>query len=182
MQTPSCVCVLACLLPAVARAQDGIDSISVPPRRAYQHSLSIVAQYDPSQGKTVIQIEPFPLDSLVSLSTLAALDGPRPRTPASSVVLTFWSRAPAGRYASNRSVHVVLDGTVVLDLGNAWVTPQPKQGYGEVLLKSLSLGKLLAMANASAVVIRLGASSFTLTDSQHQGLRDFASRLAPESR
>src|SRR5262245_12273541 len=112
LEAHSCVLVLWCLVPAIARAQDGIDSTSYPPRRAYQHPLSIVALYDAAQDKTVLQIEPFPLDSLVSLSTLTALDGRRPVTAASSVVLTFWSRAPAGRYASNRSVHVVLDGTV----------------------------------------------------------------------
>jgi hypothetical protein len=38
------------------------------------------------------------------------------------------------------------------------------------------------MANASTVLIRLGPSTFMLTDPQLQGLRDFASRMAPQSR
>jgi hypothetical protein len=173
---------VSCLVPPSAPAQSGIDSTTYPPRLAYRHALSIIAPYDGAQDKTVLQIEPFPLDSSVSLSALTALDGRRPVKPPSSVVLTFWSTGPVGRYAADRSVRAILNGTDSLDLGNAWLTPQPKPGYAEVLLKGLSPGKLLAMANASTVLIRLGPSTFMLTDPQLQGLRDFASRMAPQSR
>ena len=178
--------VMAVSAPLVAAsaltAQGGLDSTTYPARRAYRHALSIVAPYDAGHDKTVLQIAPFPLDSSVSLSALTALDGRRPGKPPTSVVLTFWSKGPVGRYASDRSVVAILNGTDSLSLGTAWLTPQPTPGYNEVLLQGLSPGKLLAIVNASIVSIRLGSSVFAMTDAQLQGLRDFASRMAPLSR
>jgi len=168
--------------PSALPGQARVDSTTYPARRAYHHSLSILVSYDPSQDKTVLQIEPFPLDSSVSLSALTALDGRGFGKPPTSVVLTFWSKGPVGRYASDRSVVVILNGTDSLSLGNAWLAPQPKPGYSEVLLKGLLPGKLLAIVNASTVSMRLGSSVFAITDAQLQGLRDFASRMAPLSR
>jgi hypothetical protein len=168
------------LLPVSLVSQGKIDSTSYPPRHAYRHSLRISAPYDPDQGKTVLQTEPFALDSTLALSVLAALDGRVVTKPASSgVVFTFWSTSPAGRYATDRTVSVVLSGHDTLALGKAWPVPKPKPGYNEVLLQGLSLAQFLAIANASSVTIHLGSSTSALTTEQLNGLRDFASRMAP---
>ena len=166
-------------LPAPLVSQGKVDSTSYPPRQAYRHTLRISAPYDPDQGKTVLQTKPFVLDSNLSLSMVAALDGRTVTKPATSIVFTFWSTGPAGRYAGDHSVHVVLGGRDTLNLGNAWLVPNHRAEYNEVLLKGLFLAQFLAIANASTVTIRVGPSTVPLTAAQMQGLRDFASRMAP---
>jgi hypothetical protein len=172
-----------CLLvpPAILRGQARVDSTTYPPRGAYQHPLTISAPYDGTYDKTVLQTAPFPVTPTLALSVLTAIDGRHVTKPPSSIVVTFWSSAPAGFYATSHSVRVVLNAIDSLELGNAWLSPQHDPAYTEVLLKGLSVGQLLAIANASRVSIRLGPTEFVLSNSQMQGMRDLASRMAPEA-
>lgn len=160
-------------------AQVNIDSTTYPPPRAYHHPLTITATYDPQYNKTVLRTGPFALDSTTSLSVLTALDGRTVTKAAPSVVLTFWSTAPVGHYASNHKVRVILNRSDTLDLGDAWLSPQHSPEYNDVLLKSSSLGRFLAIANASSVTFIVGPSVFPLPHAQLEGLQDFASRMAP---
>lgn len=160
-------------------AQMRIDSTTYPPPRAYTHPLMITTDYDPQYNKTVLRTEPFVLDSTISLSVLTALEGRTVIKPATSVVMTFWSTGPAGRYAPNHRVRVILNRSDTLDLGNAWLAPDHRPEYTEVLLKSSFLGQFLAIANASAVTFLVGPTTLPLSHAQVEGLRDFASRMAP---
>lgn len=171
--------VAAVLPPHLLGAQVKIDSTTYPPSRAYQHPLTITADYDPQYNKTVLKTEPFVLDSTISLSVLTALDGRTVTKPATSVVMTFWSTGPAGRYAPNHKVRVILNRSDTLDLGNAWLAPDHRPEFTEVLLKSSFLGQFLAIANASAVTFLVGPTTLPLSHAQVEGLRDFASRMAP---
>jgi hypothetical protein len=166
-------------LPLRLGAQTAIDSTTYPPHRTYLHPLTITASYDPQYNKTVLKTEPFVLDSSISLSVLTALEGRTVTKSASSIVLTFWSTGPAGRYAPNHKIRVILNRSDTLDLGNAWLAPEHRPEYTEVLLKGSFLGQFLAIANASAVTFVVGPSALPLTHAQVEGLRDFASRMAP---
>jgi hypothetical protein len=113
------------------------------------------------------------------MSVLSALDGRVVVTPATEAVFTFWSTAPAGLYASDRRVVALLNGRDTVDLGKAWLTPTPRPGYNEILLKGAFLGQLLSMVNSKTVVLSIGPTSIQLNDTQLAVLRDFASRMAP---
>jgi hypothetical protein len=139
----------------------------------------IVAPYDSDQNKTILQTAPFPLSSSLFISVLTALDGRVVVTPAPNAVFTFWSTAPAGLYAANSRVSALLDETDTLDLGKAWLTPNPRPGYTEILLKGAFLGQFLSIVNAKTVVLTIGPTSIRLSDTQLAVLRDFASRMAP---
>ena len=166
-------------LPVTALAQVPRDSTHYPPRAQYPHSVAILAPYDSDQNKTVLQTAPFSLTSSLSISVLSALDGKVVVTPAPNVVFTFWSTAPGGLYASNTRVLALLNDTDTLDLGKAWLTPNPRPGYTEVLLKGALLGQFLSIVNSKTVVLSIGPTTQRLTDTQLAILRDFASRMAP---
>jgi hypothetical protein len=170
---------LLLLLPSALAAQGEIDSTSYPPRQTYAHSFPVTSAYDAAQDKTVLQVGPFALDSTVSVSVLTALDGQRVTKPATSIILTFWSTAPAGRYATSHAVRVVLNGTDTLDLGNAWLPPNHRPEFSEVLLKGAFLAQFLAIANASSVTFLVGPSTWRLGEAELQSFRNFASRMAP---
>jgi len=163
----------------LASGQAFIDSTHYPPRAPYPHSVKIVAPFDADQGKTVLQTEPFPLDSTLAASLLTALDGKTVTAPAENAVFTFWSTGPLGRYAGDREVRAILNGVDTLDLGKGWLTPNPRPGYSEVMLKGVFRAQLLSIVNATTVTLIVGPTIVTLTGTQLAVLRDFASRMAP---
>ena len=164
--------------PGAAMAQ-ALDSTTYPARRAYTHDLRISAPYDPEHNKTVLQTERMELTPTLAMSALSALDGRTVTKPADGVVLTFWSTATPAQFAADRAVQLVLNDSVTLDLGKAWLTPNPAPGFVEVMLTSVSVSRFLALANARTARIRIGATGVRLPASIHDGLRDFASRMAP---
>ena len=172
------LCVL--LPPSALLGQAKVDSTSYPRRSTYQHTLEISAPYDATNDKTVLKTAPFLVTPTLALSVLTALDGRHVTKPPSSIVVTFWSQAPVGTYTTDHAVQVILNAADTLRLGNSWLSPQHSPEYTDVLLKSLSVGQFLSIVNASAVTFRLGGTEFALSSSRLQGLREFASRMAPE--
>ena len=166
-------------LPSTVVGQVPLDSVHYPPRAVYHHSVAIVAPYDPDQGKTILQTEPFALDTTLSVSVLTALDGKVVTTPAPNAVFTFWSTAPPGRYAADSRVRAILNGRDTVELGKAWLTPRPRPGYNEVMLQGAFRAQLLTIVNAESVTLIVGPTTVRLTDTQLAVLRDFASRMAP---
>ena len=176
---------LACaVLAGVSQAAvaQGIDSVTYPLRGAYAHLVKISSPYDSEHDKTVLQTAAIPLSTSLGISALSALDGRAVTTPATGVVLTFWSTARPPQYAENRDLRLILNDSLTIDLGKAWLTPNPAPGFVEVLLKSVSVGRFLMIANARTVRIQLGATDVRLPPAVIEGLRDFASRMAPTAK
>jgi len=163
----------------VVQAQS-LDSTTYPPRRVYTHSVQISAPFDREYNKTVLQTARIELTPTLAVSALVALDGRTVTKPAEGVTLTFWSTATPAQYKDNRAVELVLNDSIHVALGNAWSVPNPAPGFVEVLLKSMSLGRFLSLANARSARLQLGGGVVTLPGPVLEGLRDFASRMAPE--
>jgi hypothetical protein len=170
------------LIAILCAARLGAQAPSPPPRRyppaPVEPSRAVHAQYDPESDKTVLRLDPIVLDSTLMVSALVALDGRIVRKEADGVVLTFWSTAPGRPLARGRNVSLTHDGTAT-DLGEAWLTPQPRAGFTEVAMTSVSLDTWLAFASASEVRLRIGARDFAISEEARHALCEFASRMSP---
>jgi hypothetical protein len=159
-------------------AQDSAQPVRHYPQRPSAPAAGVHAEYDSQYDKTVLQLDPTPLDSTLRLSALVALDGRDVRKEADGVVLTFWSTSLERRFQEHRGVTIALDGGGPTSLGAAWVQPNPRDGFSEVLMKSLSVDQWLALASARTATITLGDKSYSLQPLL-AAIRDFASRMAP---
>lgn len=170
--------ILLALLGSPLSAQAPDTTLRAYPAQSGMASRLVGAQYDSQYDKTVLRLGPVALDSTLSMSALVALDGRVVTKAADGVVLTFWSTAADRPLATNRAVVLSL-GATDFDLGAAWLTPQPRPGYIEVCMKSLSLGLWLAFASSEMASVRVGGRTFPVTAEIREAVRDFASRMAP---
>jgi hypothetical protein len=172
---------LALLATSTANAQDTVRAMPrhYPARTPATHGLSVHAEYDPQYNKTVLQLDPAPLDSTLRVSALVALDGREVTKEADGVVLTFWSTSPQKRFQENRAVILQLDDASPINLGPAYLLPNPRPGITEIMMKSLSLEQWLAIATAQRAALSIGDQHYVLTAPLIAAIRDFASRMAP---
>lgn len=140
------------------------------------------AEYDALRGKTVLQLDPMPLDASLRLSALVALDGQIVRKEAPGVVLTLWSTAELTRFHERRAVTLALDGARPVSLGSAELVSKPRPGFTEILLTSVSLDQWLALASAHKAKFTVGDFSYELKPQLLAAIRDFASRMAPSGK
>jgi len=177
------IATLAFLTTAAANAQDTVRVMprQYPPKTTATHGLRVHTDYDPQYDKTVLQLDPVHLDSTLQLSALVALDGREVTKEADGVVLTFWSTAPQKRFQENRAVVLQLDDAPPTALGPAWLEPNPRPGFSEIMLKSLSLEQWLGLAAAKRATVTVGDQHHVLAPRLLAAIRDFASRMAPLS-
>lgn len=149
------------------------------PPAPLEPSKLVHTRYDAQYDKSILQIDPIALDTTLAVSALVALDGRPVRKDAPGVVLTFWSTAPNRPLAAARRVTLTLDGTAT-ELGDAWLTPQPRQGYTEVGMRSMPLDLWLNLASAREARIRIGTREFLLSAETQRAIQDFASRMSPQ--
>ncbi|MFI5231608.1 MAG: hypothetical protein ACHQSE_03745 [Gemmatimonadales bacterium] len=137
------------------------------------------SDYDPKFDKTVLQLDPAPLDATLRISALVALDGRKVTKEAPGVVLTFWSTAPRKLFQDKRNVSLVIDHAAPISLGAAFLQPNPRPGYTEILMSSTSLDQWLVLAKARTATLSVGDFSYDLTPELLAAIHDFASRMAP---
>lgn len=166
-------------LAASAAAQDSSRAVRVYPAHPPTPSRGVHADYDPQYDKLVLQLDPTPLDQTFGVSALVALDGRDVRKDADGVVLTFWSVTPQKRFQQNRTVTLSINDGAPADLGAAYLQPNPRQGFTEILMKSVSLDRWLALADARSAKLTVGELSYTVRPEILAAIRDFASRMKP---
>jgi hypothetical protein len=173
----------ALLTTSGANAQDTARATPrhYPVKTPATHGLSVHADYDPQYNKTVLRLDPVPLDSTFRVSALVALEGRDVVKEADGVVLTFWSTWPLKRFQQNRAVTVQLDDASPTDLGTAYLFPNPRPGFSEILMKSVSLEQWLAIASAQRATLTVGDQRYVFSPRLLAAVRDFASRMAPPS-
>ena len=86
---------------------------------------------------------------------------------------------PTKRFQQDRAVTPQIDGGAPINLGRAYLTPTPREGFTEVMITSVSLEQWLALAKAKQASFSVGASRFILPPTLLAAMRDFASRMAP---
>jgi hypothetical protein len=170
---------IALLLSAPLRGQDSTNTVRHYPPRPAVAAAGVHSDYDPKYDKTVLQLDPAPLDATLRLSALVALDGRDVRKEAAGVVLTFWSTAPQKRFQDKRNVSLAIDGAAPIALGAAFLQPDPRPGFSEILMSSTSLDQWLMLAKARTARLTVGNFSNDLTPQLLAAIRDFASRMAP---
>ncbi|HEV7705631.1 MAG TPA: hypothetical protein VGO46_15140 [Gemmatimonadaceae bacterium] len=168
----------ACITTSSVQAQIPTSS-RYPERVPPTHGLPVHADYDSKYDKTVLKLDPVPLDSTLSLSALVALDGRPVRKEAPGVVLTFWSVAPQKRFASNRAISVRVDDDSAMTIKDVWLTPTPKEGFSEVGMTGMSLPQWLELARAKHASVTVLNHRYELSRQLLDAIRDFASRMAP---
>jgi hypothetical protein len=175
----STVVLLTLVFSAPLLAQDSANARQYPPKPATR-GVGVHVQYDPQYDKSVLQLDPTPLDATLRLSALAALDGRPVRKEADGVVLTFWSTAPAKRFQDKRTVSLSLDGAAAVSLGSASLVANPRPGYTEILMKSVSLDQWLAISKAGSVRLWVADVAYDFSPQLIASIRDFASQMAPQ--
>jgi hypothetical protein len=164
-----------------ANAQDTVRVTSrhYPVKQPATHGLSVHADYDPQYNMTVLQLDPVSLDSTFRVSALVALEGHDVAKEADGVVLTFWSTSSEKHFQQNRAVTLQLDDASPTDLGNAYLVPNPRPGFSEIMMKSVSLEQWLAIAAAKRATLTIGDQRYVFSPRLLAAVRDFASRMTP---
>jgi len=161
-----------------AIAQTSAARIAYPDRQP--PSAAVRFECDAKFDKTVLRLGPLPLDSTLALSALVALDGcDSVHKAAPGVVLTLWSTSPVQRFQTDRTLRIRRDGAVPDSLRPAQLVSQPRPGFTEVMMGSMSLDLWLAIAQSRKVEITVGTQSYVLSPEVVAAIRDFASRMAP---
>lgn len=174
-----CAIALLAALSTSGAAQDSTPASRHYPTRPSAPSRGVHADYDPQYDKLVLQLDVAPLDESLGISALVALDGRNIRKEADGVVLTFWSVAPQKRFQQARAVTLSINDAPPIDLGAAYLQPNPCPGFTEILLKGVSLDQWLALAEAPAAKLTVGDLSYALSPELLAAIRDFASRMKP---
>ena len=167
------------MLATPLQGQDSTHAVRHYPPAPVLPAAGVHSEYDPKFDKTVLQLDPEPLDATLRLSTLVALDGREVRKDAPGVVLTFWSTAPEKRFQDKRNVTLIIDGAAPIALGAAFLQPNPRPGFSEILMSSTSLDQWLTLAKARSARLTIGNFSYNLTPELLAAIRDFASRMTP---
>lgn len=159
--------------------QDSTHAIRHYPARPVVPARGVHADYDAKFDKTVLQLDPDPLDATLRVSALVALDGREVRKEAPGVVLTFWSTGSPKQFQNKRDVSLAIDGGRPIPLGAAFRQPNPRPGFSEILMSSTSLDQWLMLAAARRATLTIGDFSYDLKPDLLAAIRDFASRMAP---
>ena len=172
---------LGAVLAAPLCAQDSSRAPRHYPTPPAAPASEVHSEYDPQYDKTVLQLDLVPLDRSVGISALVALDGREVRKEADGVVVTIWSVASEKRYQQDRHISLSIDGAASVDLGQAYLQPNPRRGFTEVLMKSFSLDQWLQLAAARSAKLGIGETTYELSPQLLTAIRTFASRMEPKS-
>lgn len=164
------------------------STLTIPPRRHYNHSVKITTDYDRFKDATTIQQEPINLTEpgtlqvhTLQLSTIFRYKGQSFTMP-SEIALLFVSRSPGWKFLDSRHLRVIA-GEKRFDFGEATRVKSEVLGARDVLemlLVMVPLPDYLAMVAAEKIEMQLGTLEFMVSGECLEAMTDLASRLRAE--
>lgn len=149
--------------------------------RSYKHPYVITVEYDKVDDYTTVKVREFRLQGGLKLEAYFVSEGKRVHTP-DEVTLHFISNSDDWKYLTYNSLRFLLDDSLRIDLGDQEHRGDVGSGYVlEQFFPMLTIDDFLRLVGASRVEGRLGATNFTLSARQLDGLRDFAKRMFPDT-
>jgi len=155
--------------------------------RPVVQSTQLETKYDAASDRTTVTLPPLQIsgerDEYYSLQMGASFDysGRTVRTPEFA---RFEIRSVVKGRKLNPDLYVVLiiDGETIHLSSNRWAVKNPVPGrrmIGEQIVMRMPYQTLLKLAKAKQAAIRMGGTSFDLSDTHRKGLRALAEKAKP---